>query len=394
MRRGAVALHRWLGLTVGLLLVVAGLTGSALVFREEIDVALNPELRRVVPRVVRDAAIDAAGGPLQAALDAVARAYPAELATRVRMPRDAAGSYEVWLGAAPDRYAYVDPYTARVLGARRPTEFLTGWLFQLHAHALAGDAGEGVVGANGLVLAVLTLTGLVVWWPGQRRLRAALVVRRDAGAARTTYDLHRAAGFYASVLLLVAALTGASLVFHETAERIAHTLTGSRPPHASRSRVSSRPAVARPPMPDAGPARPSADSLLALAVRRQPGGAISYVYLPARPGGAFRVRQRLPGELHPNGRSTVTLDAWTGRLLAVEDGTRMPRGSRLYAALYPIHTGVWGGGWTRWLAVLTGAMPALLAVTGTMVWWRRGRRAPVGGPLTPSSRRARIPDSR
>lgn len=374
MRRGAVAVHRWLGLTVGVLLVVAGLSGSLLVFRDEIDVALNPHLRRVAPPIAREsAAARASGGSLQAALDAVARAYPAERASRVRMPRDPAGTYEVWLGSAPSRYVYVDPYTARVLGARRPTEFLTGWLFQLHAHALAGDRGERVVGANGLVLAVLALTGLVVWWPGRRRLRAALVVRRDAGAARTTYDLHRAAGFYASAALLVAAVTGASLVFHETAERIAHALMGSRP-----ARGAAPPKAAVAPVPDlatSGAGRPSADSLLALAARRQPGGTISYVYLPGPAGaGGFRVRQRLREELHPNGRSTVTLDAGTGQVLRVEDGTRMPRGSRLYAALYPMHTGMWGGWPTRWLAVLVGTMPALLAVTGTLVWWRRGRR--------------------
>lgn len=392
MRRGAVALHRWIGLTVGALLVVAGLTGSLLVFREEIDVALNPHLRRVAPRHEPAAAVLAAGAPLQAALDAVARAYPAEPATRVRMPRDAAGTYEVWLGSAPSRYVYVDPYTARVLGARRPTEFLTGWLFQLHAHALAGDRGERVVGANGLALAVLTLTGLVVWWPGRRRLRRALVVRRDAVSARTTYDLHRIAGFYASAALLVAALTGASLVFHESAERIAYVLTGSRQPRkSSLPKAGGDPA---PPQTSGSAVRPSADSLLALAVRRQPGGMLSYVYLPAS-GDArtFRVRQRLPGELHPNGRSTVTLDARTGRVLRVEDGTTMPRGSRLYAALYPVHTGTWGGWPTRWLAVVAGTTPALLAVTGALVWWRRGRRAPATGPLTPPSRRARTPDS-
>lgn len=376
-RRAARALHRWLGLTVGVLLVVAGLTGSALVFADEIDLALNPRLLRVVPRP---------GAPrsLQGALDAVARAYPAEAATRVRMPHDAAGTYEVWLGSAPSRYVYVDPYTSRVLGARRPTEFLTGWLFQLHAHALGGARGERAVGANGLALAALTLTGLVAWWPGRRRLRSAIVVRRGAGRARANYDLHRATGFYASALLLVAALTGASLVFHDTAERVAYAITGTRPsPRATRPSHASSVRATR------GP-RPSADALVALAVQRQPGGAISYVYVPG-PGDAatFRVRQRLPGELHPNGRSTVTLDAWTGRVLRVENGARAPRGGRLYAALYPIHTGAWGGSPSRWLAVAVGVMPTLLAATGTLVWWRRRRPRAAARPtaLTPSSSR-------
>ena len=41
------AWHRWLGLVSGLLLVVISLSGSALVFHEEIDRALFPELHVV-----------------------------------------------------------------------------------------------------------------------------------------------------------------------------------------------------------------------------------------------------------------------------------------------------------------------------------------------------------
>ena len=69
VRRTATLLHRWVGLTVGLLLAVVGLSGSALVFREEIDLALNPELLRVEVRDARQ--------PLAAVVGAARAAYPA-----------------------------------------------------------------------------------------------------------------------------------------------------------------------------------------------------------------------------------------------------------------------------------------------------------------------------
>jgi uncharacterized iron-regulated membrane protein len=109
-------------------------------------------------------------------------------------------------------------------------------------------------------------------------------------------------------------------------------------------------------------------------VRAQPGGAISYLYLPAAPGQTFRVRQRLAGEPHPNGKSVVHVDPTTGRIVAVEDGTRAPRGARLYSVLYPLHTGVAGGWPTRVLAVLAGLSLPGLAVSGVLVWRRRHRR--------------------
>lgn len=360
-------LHRVLGLTAGLVLVVTGLTGSALVFRSEIDRALAPHLLRVPPAAER--------ASLQAILDAVARAYPAEPATRVRMPQRADGTYEVWLGAAPARYVYADPYRdGALLGARRPTEFVTGWLFFLHSHLLSGEAGHTVAGVAALLLVAISASGLVAWWPrGGRgagaRWRAALTVARGAGPARATYDLHRAVGFYASALLVLAGVTGASLVFHEAFQRAAYRVTGTVAPPAVPTHV---------PAPVAGAPSLAADSLLAIAVRAQPGGAISYLYLPTAPGQTFRVRQRLPGEQHPNGKSFVHVEPTTGRVVAVEDGARAPRGARLYSVLYPLHIGVLGGWPTRVLSVATGLSLPLLAASGFLVWRRRGRRARAG----------------
>lgn len=360
VRGGLTWLHRVLGLTVGLVLVVSGLTGASLVFRGEIDAALNPHLLRVAPAATR--------APLQPILDEVARRFPGEpAAARIRMPRDVHGTYEIWLGAAPDRYVYADPYRGTILGHRRPVEFLTGWLFLAHSHLLSGELGHTVAGACALALIVLSMTGIVIWWPRRApwkawaQWRAALTVTRGADTKRVTFDLHRAVGFYASLLLCSAGITGASLVFHEAFERGAHVLAGTRAAP-----------VRAVPAPSASPLLP-ADSLLAAAARALPGGAISYLYVPAAPGETFRVRKRLPGEEHPNGKTFVHVDPTTGRVLATEDGTRAPRGARWYSILYPLHIGVLGGTGTRLLAVLTGLCLPLLAVTGALVWWRRGR---------------------
>ncbi|HEU4586571.1 MAG TPA: PepSY-associated TM helix domain-containing protein [Gemmatimonadaceae bacterium] len=359
MRSVVIVAHRWLGLVAGLLLVVIGLSGSALVFRQEIDEALNPELLRVTPAATRV--------PMQQVLDVAQRAFPDEAPSRIRMPRTPEGVVEVWLGRAPSRYVYVDPYRGTLLGARRPTEFLTGWLFYLHTKLLSGDAGERVVGVGALVLAVLSITGLVLWRPRRRSKREAQREARVAiasgGRRRSAYDLHRAVGFYSSALLLIASLTGASLVFHEAFEGIIYGLT----------RTPSKPAI---PLAVSPPDRPSLplDSLLSIAERAQPGGKISYIYPADAPTAAFRVRKRLAPEIHPNGRSYVALDPRTGAVLGVEDGGRAPLGAQVYNALYPLHIGIGGSTAMRVLVLVVGLAPALLAVTGVLQWWRRSAR--------------------
>ena len=137
---------------------------------------------------------------LQSVVDEVRREYPGDTLSRLRMPQRRDGTYELWLGASPSRYVYADPYSGTLLGTRRPTEFLTGWLFLLHSQLLGGEVGRRVVGTGALCLVLLSMTGLVAWWPRRApwrawaQWRAALTVVRNHGATRTLYDLHRAIG--------------------------------------------------------------------------------------------------------------------------------------------------------------------------------------------------------
>jgi uncharacterized iron-regulated membrane protein len=344
------------GLVAGVLLCILGLSGSALVFRQEIDRALDPELQRVEVRDTRQ--------PLAAVVRAATEAHPEVAPWRVRMPRRADGPVEVWLGATPELFVYVDPYTARVLGARRPREFLTGWLFELHAHLLAGDVGELVGGVVALATIALALSGLVAWWPGRRKLKPALTVARGRGARRLAFDAHRAGGFYVSALLLLAGVTGASLVFHE-------------PFQVALNRAFRSPAVPKAPVATSAPTRPALplDSALAVAERVAPGGYVSYVYVPVKPTDPVTVRKRRPGELHPNGKTFVYVDPRDGALLGMVDGPTSPAGARAYSALYPLHTGVAGGMAMRVLMVLVGFAPTILFVTGVLMWRARRRSA-------------------
>jgi uncharacterized iron-regulated membrane protein len=298
-------------------------------------------------------------------LDEVARMHPADAVTRVRVPTRADGTYEIWLERRGDeRYVYADPYTGRILGERGAHSYPLGWLFFWHTKLLSGRTGQLVVGVLGALLFALAVSGIILWWP--RRSAAigpSLSIALRSGSARLNLDLHRAVGFYASWLLLAASFTGLSLVFPRAFQRglEAATRSASAP---TGPRALSTPML--PPLP--------VDTLLAIAERAQPGGAVSYIYAASGdPGSTVRIRKRLPGELHQNGKSFVHLDPRTGAVLLVEDGRGASLGDRAYSALYPIHTGAALGLPTRLLAMMTGLAPALLAVTGAAVWWRRRR---------------------
>lgn len=350
-------IHLYAGLVVGLLLTSAGVTGSVLVWKNEIDALLHPELLRVEPAAARL--------PIQQVVAAAARAYPEHRPSLVQMPRGPEESVEVSTAGPDALQVYVDPYRGTVLGARGSTETFVNALFYWHTSLLAGETGERVMGTAALLLLVLVVSGLVVWWPGVRRLADAVRVRWSAGWKRINFDVHRAGGFWGALFLTLVAVTGSSLVFHDAYMAGLDWITRS-PPRPLAPVVS--PVGGASPLP--------LDDLVRRANRALPGGEVTYLTLPQEPGSPVVVRKRLPEELHPNGRNFVYLHPAEGTVVRVEHALTAPAGTRAYNVLYPLHIGRWGGALSRVLYSALGLLPLVLFVSGVLMWrnrtWGRG----------------------
>ena len=341
-------------------------------FRHEIDRVLNPDLLRVEPGGER--------ASLGAVIAGVREAAPGSEPRLVRLSRTPGAPHEVWL--EDGRHVYVDPSSGAALGVRGGAEGAMNTVFALHAELLGGGTGERVVGVLGLLTLLLAATGLVLWWPAvptRRRLKKTLTVAWRRGPWRFNYDLHRAGGFYTSAFLVVVAATGAALVFYAEAGALLTAATGSTPPPP-------------PPTAPAGALAPDAlDGALATARRELPDGEPTFVALPRSDGAPLTVRLKTPVEWHPNGRSYVYLAPATGRVLRVDDAREASGAARALYGAYPLHVGAFGGGAVRVLYALLGLAPAVLSVTGVLVWFRRWRkrdRAVRGAPPRPTTRPA------
>lgn len=406
LRELCLVVHRWLGLAAALFVAVLGVTGSVLVYEEEIDRALNPELFQVASaggapegegtRVAPMAPISP--GRALEALRASGEAF-SEPAT-LRLPQGPTEPYVFWVppparateGAGGRRtQVMVDPYTGKVLGSRPEHAGGLGVLHLLHTELMAGPVGHEAVGWLGVALLVLSATGMVVWLPRRlvpRRIREALLVRVGAGAKRTNYDLHRAGGVWTLLYVTLLAGTGAGLIFYDAAGAMLSGVTGSErvppPPVSSEAGAGLhlRPAGLRPAALDT--AWRSARSAL-------PEATFTFVGLGTGPGQLLSFRGRMPSELHPNGRSFVWFDRWSGEPIRTDDASRLGAGPQLLHALYPLHIGVFsvgpvGPGVWRAVWALLGLAPALLALTGFLAWWWRGSTSPA--PAAPASRRS------
>ncbi|SCY04213.1 Uncharacterized iron-regulated membrane protein [Nitrosospira sp. Nl5] len=357
IRRVIFNFHLYIGLAAGLFLVLSGLTGSMIVFREEIETLAHPELMETAGHGERT--------PVQTVLNAVRHTYPQDRLLSVRMPRTPQQTYLLKMNDAHGLFVYADPYSGELLGAVRQEDTFMGWIALLHTELLIGERGKNILGASALLLICMIVTGLFLWWPrnGIRKISRGFKIDWHAPWKKLIFDMHRALGIYTAFFLLIIAFTGLSLVFNNTMAGLTNFLTGSP----------SRPAPPLSGLPVAGSTGLSLDELLNHADRMLP-GPTTWISFPQTPQAPLVVRKKMPEESHPNGRSFIYFDQYTGDILLIENALMAPSGTRIYNTFYPLHIGIMGGLPTRILQAIIGFSPLILFATG-YIMWRNRRRA-------------------
>lgn len=348
--------HLWTGLLAGAVVVALGLSGSALVFRADIERWL-----------VRDWLVIVKPGAARSLdeLVAAARAVdPDRAVTRLHWPAGEHGTLEVVtqipgarnLIEARLHSVYVDPSTAAVLGTRDRADGPMWWLQELHYSLFGGERGLRVNGIFAVSLLGLAATGPILWWPGWKRRRDALRVRRRPKVALWR-DLHAVSGAFACVVLGLVALTALYFTYRGPATALVQTLAGGDPP---------RPPAVEP----AADPPASIDALVQAARAAVPDATIDEFRPPRGPTGAASASFRLPGdEVH--GRHRLYLHPGTTAVLRVDHYDELPASARWTGAMGPLHFGSFAGRLSQAIWFVAGLVPALLFGTGAWLWWRR-----------------------
>lgn len=368
-RQLLLALHKSLGLSAGVLFALICLSGAVLVFEDRLERAFFPH-RFVTPQ--------GSALPLQTTLDTVRPQLAGQAVFNLGLVREPDAPLTFYAGT-PGHFErlYVNPATGQILERRFDRQDPLGFLHQFHTHLLAGETGHLVIGGIGLAVLPLLVSGVLIWWPGRRQLARGFSVSRRP-ALRFWRELHKLMGVLAMPLLTLQILTGAGLIFFPTTVALITTLTQSEGPFKA-------PAT---PVPDN--ARPlPLDTLLATARAALPNGTPTWMHLPTKPDQAWAVRFKQPQEYHPNGRSFVYLNRYTGEIVGRVDALSVSPATATLNALFPLHTGDFGGLLQRWANLLAGLGGFLLFISGVVFWRKRqaslrARQAPSPALDSPS----------
>jgi uncharacterized iron-regulated membrane protein len=218
LRRALFQVHLWSAIAVGLYILLMSVTGSVLVYSNELFRAATPE-----PIISKGSGPRLSDAQLAEAARHLYPGYRVALITRA-LNLDQAVDVSLRRGDQTQHRLF-DPRSGSDLGTSVPTAiWLVSKLLDLHDNLLAGPTGRKVNAVGALAMLAVVITGVAIWWPGIKTWRRSLTLPRGVGWKRFTWHSHSMIGFWSLGFILVFGLSGVYLSipqpFQDFADRL------------------------------------------------------------------------------------------------------------------------------------------------------------------------------
>lgn len=347
------SIHHLVGLPAGIFLLIASITGSFLVFHNEID-HLQFEKLSVLEKPAAELKLDSS-------LKEIMEMHPG---ADIRVPDypDEPGQslkYEIREGKTR-KWIFVHPETGELLGTiNRADQRLVHIVLDLHYNLLAGTVGKIIVLFGGLALIVLSVTGFMLY---RKSLFKVLSFRQRISfkSSRSFFSgLHRIVGVWSLVFNMLISITGTW---------IAYTIVESA--------LSSRDASTAPPV---LPGAILADAALKEIRTAYPAFDINYLLFPKTAGGKLTVLGSHKTNPVFYGRTSdrIEVNLSTGKIEKLSFLKDAPWHQRVIKMFKPLHFGDFAGPGVKILYSFFGILPGILAISGFVIWRTRRNAKPL-----------------
>lgn len=376
LRRAWFQIHWFIGITAGSVLIVIGLTGATLDFRDELIDAIDPGVRHGPVQDARPLAPSAI-------VEAVARARGDARVASITMSAEPGAAVRVVLapaaGARRGETLYVDPYAGAIRPPLRAAGFFE-WVEELHRWLLLPhETGRVVAGTLAACLLTMALSGLYLRWP-RRPLEWRHWLTFDTSMKGRLFlrGLHSVLGTCALAIYLVSTSTGLYWAF-ETVKGAVDGWVGAsrveRPTGPGNARRAGEGGDRRRPPDGESQARVPVDldATWTAFVARAGAWQLATLRLPERASQPVQILWLASDAPHERARNRMTIRPQTGEIAQDERYADQPTGDRFVSLVYPLHTGTYFGLAGR-IVMLFGALSLpVFAVTGWMMYLARRR---------------------
>lgn len=364
IRRWVRIAHLWAAIFLGLWLVMLGLTGSALVYQHSLRQVLEHG-RRIKPGLPPL--------PMDELLARVHHQRPDLTILAIDGMEYEDSAWELLVSPVnPVRVEshscilLVDPGTGEIAAEQTSVSTFMGLLAQLHYNLLSGETGLTVNAFAGGLSIFFACTGLVLWWRGRAKWKNGLRVKLKGVSSRVRYySIHSALGFYVSLFLIIIGLSGIYFAAPRPFLSVAARLHGNTL-SVMKDFLDAPSSTSAPGTPDA-----SATQVMKTALAEFPGSPLSEIEIPTHPTDAWLFHFFPHGTFDLGNADLVAIDRRSGKVLTARRTADLPFALRAVIFLRPLHYGSFGGNVTKGLWMMFGLAPAVLFLTGVLMWRKR-----------------------
>lgn len=379
-KQGFITLHRYLGLTTAIFLVIAGITGSILAYYHELDEWLNPELYFVSQQdenFLSEPELFKAAELYSQKSNASINTMPLEFSP---------GRSLIFRIKDSEEYnqLFIDPYTANILGQRQWADLSQGWgnlpgfIYRLHYSLWIPDNwGILLFGIIALIWTLDCFISLATTFPVLKtfrfkdflkRWKQSFKMRWHAKGYSFHFLLHRAAGLWLWFLLFIFAWSSVAFNWPEVYKPVTHVFFEAAP--TAPISKHNKPAM---PLQQALDAAREHVQLLAKNKNITLGNERSLRYLAE--SNTFQYRFHSSLDLDPDiSRSVIYFDAHNGELLAEYWPTSQYSATTVTQWLYALHMGEVFGWPYQLFVCLLGLLVAFFSYSGVLIWLSKRRK--------------------
>lgn len=344
-KKTAFKWHHWSGLIVGLFLLLMSLTGSVLVFSEEMEASADRPYS-----ILRDASQTYC---YDSSFGRISKLYPGWETRLYGKPSGTEALVYELRNKEQRKKIFAHPMNGNIL--RTIDDGNTQWhrrILLLHYTLFAGTTGKIIVFFIGILFLISLVTGLIVY----RKAILNAVLLRTRVTARTTKglysSLHRVIGVWSVLFNLLIVFTGL-------------LLSGQVVLNALKTTVDPNP-------PTAGV--PSIDRIVKHVANQYPDFEVHLIRVRAN-SNSVQVSGRFHNDPPWYGHyySYLIINATSLELEKQQQMRSLPAGKKMLAMAGPLHFGNYGGIPLKILYCLLGITPGFLSVTGFLLWRIRHR---------------------
>ncbi len=211
-RNQFLKIHKYLGISTGLVVFIVSITGALWVFKEEIEETYE-DFKTVEiqdKKVINAFQVE----------EIAQQVFPKNHIHGAIFGKKDEAIEVVFYDASPRFYqsVFLNPYTGKVLHVKNNLEGFFAVVLDGHKNLWLPEAiGSRIVGYSVLLFLIILISGLVLWWPKNKRERKRRLKfnwKKKLSWRRKAFDLHAIFGFYVWSFAWVFAFTGCIIAFN------------------------------------------------------------------------------------------------------------------------------------------------------------------------------------